>query len=173
MSGKLAGTAAGAVAAGAITAAGLCAAPAALAAAAATDVPCSVTALAADISSASSGETLSLAAGCVYDLTAGLPVISQDLTIDGNAATLERSDAAGTPAFVILQADGGALAISKLNFRNGKGAISVTGLTSLTVNGGTFTANTATYGGAIYDSPDGLTNGPELNLPYLGRWRQW
>src|ERR1700729_3485114 len=80
MSRKLARTAASAVAAGAITAAGLCAAPAALAA---TDVPCSVTALAADVSSASSGETLSLAAECVYDLTAGLPVISQDLTIDG------------------------------------------------------------------------------------------
>jgi hypothetical protein len=169
MSGKLARTAAGAVAAGAITAAGLCAAPAALAAAApaalaaaaATDVPCSVTALAADVSSASSGETLSLAAGCVYDLTAGLPVISQDLTIDGNAATLERSDAAGTPAFVILQADGGALTISKLNFRNGDGAISVTALASLTVNGGTFTANTADNGGAIYDNTDG--DGPEVN----------
>jgi predicted outer membrane repeat protein len=163
MNGKLARTAAGAIAAGAITAAGLCAAPPALAGAAATDVPCSVTVLAADVSSASSGETLSLAAGCVYDLTAGLPVISQDLTIDGNAATLQRSDATGTPAFVILQADGGALTISKLNFRNGNGAISVTGLTSLTVNGGTFTANTATYGGAIDDIPLGDMDGPEVN----------
>jgi hypothetical protein len=86
-------------AAGATVALSLGCAPAALAApapAVVVHVPCSAAALAADLASAANGETLSLAASCKYVLTAALPDISQNLTIDGNQATLERSAASGT-----------------------------------------------------------------------------
>jgi len=162
MHGKLARTAARVAAAGAITAAGLGCAQVAQAAPAVVHVPCSARTLAADIASASSGEELSLAPSCVYRLTAGLPVVSQDLTILGNRATLERSYAPATPAFTILQADAGALTVSKLNFRHGNGAIAVTGAATLTVNGGTFAGNTAADGGAILDNSTG-GNGPQVN----------
>ncbi|HTZ25750.1 MAG TPA: hypothetical protein VMC83_17285 [Streptosporangiaceae bacterium] len=106
------------------------------------------------MSSAASGETLSLKARCIYQLRAGLPTVSQDLTIVGNGATLERSDAPDTPAFTILSvADSIAVAVSDLNFANGDGAISVTGgSTNLTVQGGRFTDNHGVTGGAIYDN---------------------
>jgi predicted outer membrane repeat protein len=134
---------------------------------------CGTADLVAAVSSASEGETLSLAAGCTYVLTAGLPLISVDLTIDGNGATLERSTAAGTPPFAIL-ATSGTDTVDDLNFTNGDGAI-VGGGGELTVQGGTFldnsdsaifyrgfgsgpdvtgatfTGNTGTAGGAIYD----------------------
>jgi len=161
MHGKLVRTAARAVAVGAILAAGLGSAQEAQAASAVVHVPCNPATLAADVASASSGARLSLAPSCVYHLTAGLPVVSQDLTISGNRATLERSYAPGTPAFTILQAGGGALTVSKLNFRNGNGAIAVTGDATLTVKGGTFARNMAGNGGAIYDV--GGVNGPQVN----------
>jgi predicted outer membrane repeat protein len=140
----------------AVAAAGLWPAQVAQAASASAvvDVPCSATSLASDMSSATSGETLSLMARCIYRLTAGLPVISQDLTIVGNGATLRRSDAPATPAFTILSvADSSTVAVSDLNFVNGDGAISVTGgSTSLTVQGGRFAGNKAANGGAIYNN---------------------
>jgi predicted outer membrane repeat protein len=119
-------------------------------AATAVAVPCSATALASAVASAVSGTTLSLAASCVYTLTAALPEVSQDLTITGNRATLQRSYAAGTAAFTILTVAGsGILAVSELNFRHGDGAIAAVDDGQLTVNGGTFTGNAATDGGAI------------------------
>src|ERR1700728_1286912 len=54
------------------------------------------------VSGAASGATLSLAKGCTYVLTAALPTVAQDLTINGNEATLKRSTAVGTAAFTIL-----------------------------------------------------------------------
>jgi hypothetical protein len=56
-----------------------------------TSVPCNAGTLASDIAGAASGATLGLAAHCTYTLTAALPTVSQNLTIKGNAATLERS----------------------------------------------------------------------------------
>ncbi len=126
------------------------------------DVPCSAAALAAGISGASDGAALSLAPLCVYRLTAALPAVSQSLTIHGNAATLERSTAPGTPSFTILTvATGGSLTVSGLSFRNGGagrggpvsdtpagGALNNAG-DSLSVTGGTFYGNTAEVGGAI------------------------
>jgi predicted outer membrane repeat protein len=150
-------------AAAAIMAGGLWSAPVARAAAAFVQVPCDATMLASDMAAAANGETLSLAARCVYHLTSGLPAVSQDLTILGNRATLERSYAPGTPAFTILQVDAGDVAVSSLNFRHGYGAITVSpgkpgvGSPSLTVSGGAFTANTAVNGGAIHnDTAAGL-----------------
>jgi predicted outer membrane repeat protein len=131
---------------------------------AATDVvavPCGPAALAAGITGANSGETLFLAPFCTYEMTAALPAISQDLTIAGNGATIERSFAPGLPDFSILTVSPGAdLAIGDLNFRNGGsgesgapadgsagGAIDNSG--NLTVTGGNFTGSSAADGGAI------------------------
>jgi hypothetical protein len=50
--------------------------------------------------------------------------------------------------------------VSALNFRNGHRAITVSGTASLTVNGGTFSGNTAVDGGAILDRSDG--DGPKV-----------
>jgi predicted outer membrane repeat protein len=123
--------------------------------AAVTDVPCSVPALVSAVSGAASGETLSLASYCLYRLTAGLPVISQTLTIDGNNATLKRSTAKAIGPFVILRANGGGLTINALNFRNGDNAITLTGEAALTLTGGKFIGNSGTDGGAIYDFTGG------------------
>jgi predicted outer membrane repeat protein len=112
-------------------------------------VPCNATSLASTISSAASGETLSLTPYCQYQIKAALPVVGQDLSIAGHWATLRRSHAPGTPAFTILSVDAGTLAVSDLNFSNGNGAISATENGSITVQGGTFSGNSAADGGAI------------------------
>jgi predicted outer membrane repeat protein len=152
MSGKLATVAAAASVAAAMAAGWL---PGHAAAAAqpgdtVVHVPCDPAALASDIAGAAQTETLDLAAGCVYQLTQGL-VTNGGLTlnIEGNGATLERSYAAGTPSFTILQDNEYGLTTTSLNFRNGRGAIYVSPGKSLTVEGGTFSANSADSGGAI------------------------
>ena len=146
------------VAVAAITTVGLAAGPGLAQAAesrpaapASTSVPCNAATLASDIAGAASGATLGLAAHCTYTLTAALPAVSQDLTIKGNAATLERSSSA--PAFTILSQTGGTLSVSNLNFTDGQGAIAVND-GNLTVNGGKYTGNQASKGGAI-DLADG------------------
>lgn len=90
-----------------------------------------------------------LAAHCTYVLTSALPTVTQNLTINGNAATLERSTAPGTPAFTSLTVASGTLSLSKLNFTGGDGALLLTKTGNLTVNGGTFSQNQAPEGGAI------------------------
>jgi hypothetical protein len=127
---------------GAIAAACLGSAPAADAASAVVRVPCSSPALSGDLENISSGETLRLAARCVYQLATALPAITTPLVIKGNGATLEPRSAPAAPAFTLLEVNGGTLTVSNLNFRNGDGGISVTGEGQLTVNGGTFTGNT-------------------------------
>ena len=126
-------------------------------------VPCRATALTADLAAASSGETLRLAPSCRYVLTAALPLIRENLTILGEGATLERSYAPGTPDFTILTVWSGKVNIQRLNFRHTDseygGAID-NGVSDefasvLTVSGGTFSDNTAGFGGAIYNSPGG------------------
>src|ERR1017187_53004 len=69
-------------------------------------VPCSASALASDISAATSGETLLLTPGCTYYLHSALPDITTDLTIEGYGATLQRSYAPDTPDFTILTVSG-------------------------------------------------------------------
>ncbi|HTZ22385.1 MAG TPA: right-handed parallel beta-helix repeat-containing protein [Streptosporangiaceae bacterium] len=135
------------------------AAPAAAAPAAATvRVPCSPAALSSAITGAVSGETLVLSASCRYVLTAALPPVAVSLTVRGNDATLERSPAAGTPAFGILTVTGPQsgpgttdVSVSHVTFRNGSaGAITIPSAEqapgTLTVTSDTFTGNT---GGAI------------------------
>jgi hypothetical protein len=107
-----------------------------------------VSALAAAMSSFSPGDTLSLAPDCVYHLSQALPVVSQDLTVAGNGAMLERSYESGTPAFTILTISGGAVTISNLEIRNGDNGITVSGPnTAITVNDSVFVNNHGTDGG--------------------------
>ncbi|HTZ28741.1 MAG TPA: right-handed parallel beta-helix repeat-containing protein, partial [Streptosporangiaceae bacterium] len=138
-------------------------APATIAATSPADVsvPCRAATLAADLSAATGGETLQLEPSCRYVLTAALPAIRENLTIQGNGATLERSYAAGTPDFTILTVWAGDVDIRQLNFRHGdsesggaidSGGVVVEATSSVTVTGGTFTDNTASAGGAIYNN---------------------
>lgn len=122
-------------------------------------VPCSATALASAITSASNGEILQLTRFCTYQLTAPLFPISTNLTIRGNQATIERSLAPSTPDFTILDVPlGDELTIRYLTFRDAVaneqgagGAIENAG--SLTITGGSFVGNrTIGYGGAIDNS---------------------
>ncbi|MGH7138967.1 MAG: hypothetical protein ACREHD_24745, partial [Pirellulales bacterium] len=56
-----------------------------------------------------------------YGTTAnGLPQITGNVTIDGNGATLERSSAAGTPAFRLLDLQSGELTLNNLTIANGE-----------------------------------------------------
>jgi hypothetical protein len=126
-------------------------------------VACKTAALISAISGASSGEKLRLASGCTYQLTAPLPGIHTGLTIVGSGATLERSEAAGTPDFTILTVDAGDVNLVDVNFRNGggsyygyyfyTGAIDNEG-GNITVLGGTFTGND---GSAIANGSGTLT----------------
>jgi hypothetical protein len=127
-------------------------------------VPCNTPALISAIAGAGSGEKLHLAFGCTYRLTAPLPDIDTGLTIAGFGATLERSEAAGTPDFTILTVAAGDVNLSDVNFRNGggindggeslyTGAIDNKG-GNITVLGGTFTGNN---GGAITNGSGTLT----------------
>jgi hypothetical protein len=104
-------------------------------------VPCNSAALAAAITSAALGETLRLTASCRYVLTVALPAIGGDLTIAGNGATLQRSAAAGTPAFALLTATAGNLTVSRLNFRNGSGG-------AISYQSGTSAGGSVTVSGA-------------------------
>jgi hypothetical protein len=162
MRGKLARIAACAVAAVSTGIWGLVPAQAARASSDIVTVPCSVHALVLAMNNISSGEVLSLASNCTYLLTQGLPVVSEDLTISGNGATLQRSYAPGTPAFVILTSDAASLTVSRLSFRNGDGGIAMDHGGELTVNGGTFTGNTSADGGAI-SQPSAGGNGPVVS----------
>ena len=126
-------------------------------------VACKTAALISAISGASSGEKLQLASSCTYRLTAALPDIHTGLTIAGSGATLERSEADGTPDFTILTVDAGDVNLVDVNFRNGggsndgyylyTGAIDNEG-GNITVLGGTFTGNN---GGAFTNGSGTLT----------------
>jgi predicted outer membrane repeat protein len=142
-------------------------------------VPCNTPALTSALSGASNGEKLQLAFGCTYQLTAPLPIIDTNLTIVGLGATLERSEADGTPRFTILTVDGGDVTFVEVNFRNGSGYRNDCGVIhgdcgdvngaysagaianeggSISVLGGTFTDNySENYGGAIANDDGTLT----------------
>jgi autotransporter family porin len=121
-------------------------------------VPCNAAALPTAISDAASGATLYLTSGCTYVLTAGLPAITDTLTIDGRGATVERSYASGTKDFSIftVNAVGGDLNLNNVNVRHGGGetdgyggAINSSG--SVAIDGGTFRNSDGNYGGTIYN----------------------
>ena len=131
---------------------------------------CSVTSLISAISTANStpaDSSISLASGCVYSLTAannatdggtGLPVITGQVSIQGNSATITRSATAAFRLFDV--ASGGSLSLSGLTLSNGLANDGVSGGGAifshgpLTVSRTTFSGNSApaatgTSGGAI------------------------
>lgn len=144
------------------------------------DVPALITAITTSNSN-NQPDTIELAAGCTYTLTAvhntfgspnGLPVISVDgssvnsLTINGNGATIER--ATGSPQFRFLYLNGTfanilVVTINDLTFRSGdtdndEGGAMLARRSGLTLNRVTFANNRATYdGGALVARDSGLT----------------
>jgi predicted outer membrane repeat protein len=119
-------------------------------------VPCSTTALDADISAAVSGEQLNLSQGCDYHLGGALPDITTHLTIDSFGATLER-DGDAADFTILTVSEGGVLNLLDVSFRDGGGsdhlyAGAIYNDGTVYVQGGTFTGNTSDeYGGAIYN----------------------
>jgi hypothetical protein len=122
--------------------------------------------LKAAITGAAADDTISLAAGCTYTLTAadntdaafgdnGLPLINKELTIEGNNATITRATGQ-TPNFRIFDvAAATKLTIDRLTLSNGSlngahgGAVLVKSAAKLTVTNSTLSGNVATIGGAI------------------------
>ncbi len=119
---------------------------------AAVQVPCSVTALASAMSKANSGDTLSLAAGCVYR-QATLPAVTGNLTITGNGATLRDSGN-------LTVGPSNTLTVTGLNFRRTR--IVITGAGRADITGGTFTGATGTDGGAIEDDSTSALGGLQV-----------
>ena len=74
---------------------------AAIPAATSATVPCRTQRLDQAIANAPANATLGLTAGCTYRLSAALPTIDRNLTIDGNGATITRSS--GTFTMVTVQ----------------------------------------------------------------------
>lgn len=93
----------------------------------------------------------------------GLPVITTDMTINGNGATIRRSDAAGTPDFRIMAVDPGVrLTLRDTTISNGHiydengGGIYSKG--TLIVEGSTVTGNYGGAGGGIFAQTLTLTD---------------
>lgn len=103
----------------------------------------------------SGSDTLNLAAKATYTLTAknntnegsnGLPLVTSVITINGNGATIKRSNAAGTESFRLLRIVNGNLTLNNLRLSGGK----VTGDTVYgggISNNGTLTLNNSTVSG--------------------------
>ncbi|MGZ8226535.1 MAG: choice-of-anchor Q domain-containing protein [Methylococcaceae bacterium] len=112
----------------------------------------------------SGADTLALVAGSVTTLTAvnnntvgpnGLPTITSPITITGNAPTIERSSASGTPTFRLFNiAKTGSLTLNNVKLTRGKitgfsgGAIRNEGIFSL-INSTVTSNSTDKDGGAI------------------------
>lgn len=115
-----------------------------------------------------------LAASAIYTLTVvdntdpshgpnGLPVITSDITIDGNGSTLIRSTTDGIPEFRFFQVEsGGWLRLRHVTLSNGKVASGYLGGAIFNQNGGTVTITSSTLsansadnnGGAIFNNQD-------------------
>jgi predicted outer membrane repeat protein len=152
---KTARWAAGGAAAAATVAAGMMAAPPAMAVAT-IPVPCSVAALNAAIALAPSNAILVLKSGCVYRLTAALPTITRNLTIDGSNDTIT----AFTGNYTILTNNGANVALSQLRitdaFHSGPGALAGaifnTGGGALSLTSVTLAGNTGPSGGGVFNN---------------------
>jgi hypothetical protein len=123
-------------------------------------------------------DTINLPAGSTFTLDSirsvlhgnnGLPVISSKITIEGNGATIERSDAGGTPQFRILAVDGsgtnnGDLTLKEATIRGGDivpdadsggGVYNFEG--TVTIQNSTISGNSAQFGGGVYASGGTVT----------------
>ncbi|MET7904737.1 hypothetical protein [Streptomyces sp. NPDC005336] len=143
-------------------------------------IACDVPALQAAIVAANvSGGTIDLAPNCVYSVTDAqaigdnaMPVIINDVTINGFNSTIERAAAAATD-FRIFQVDGpsGKLTLNRVNVRNGHFA---DGGGILVNPGGTLILNAATVlkenladglGGAILNDGAPSSSTPAAKSP--------
>ena len=151
-----------AVAVGGTVAVGMSFAPAALAVPATTvAVPCNAATLASDVAAAGPGQVLSLA-GCQYNLSGTLKV-NTTLTLRGSRKTTLVGGGSGSKFSILTVGPSGDVTTSNVSFNSGYaptglgahggGAIYNDLGGSVTVNGGTFSSNTAAStqdGGAIY-----------------------
>jgi len=80
-------------------------------------VPCSTASLGAAIASAPGNAILVLRPGCVYRLSAALPSVTRDLTIDGNGDTITRQSG----SFTVLTDVGVNLALKRISITNANG----------------------------------------------------
>ncbi|MCX4630075.1 hypothetical protein [Streptomyces sp. NBC_01443] len=123
------------------------------------------------------GGTVNLKPGCTYTLTDttppnddnGLPVITNNVTINGNGDTITRAATAANFRFFEIDGPNGNLTLNTLTLSNGHassslgngrgGAVWLSGAgPALTLNSTTLTTNTAdTYGGAI-DNDNGAVS---------------
>jgi len=118
-----------------------------------------------DANSTQGADEIVLAANATYTLTTedndsnGLPIITSEITITGNGATITRD--AGAPEFRILEiGDGGSLTIDSVTISNGvayEGGGIYVDSASLTMINSTVTGSTSFYGGAIYNDVGSLT----------------
>lgn len=135
-------------------------------------VACDPNALIAAIITANANgqaDTLDLTPGCTYTLTSaksnayggsGLPMITSDITINGNGAIIERSTASDTPEFRIFNVENTTLplVLNDVQIRNGHSSVFSGGAifakdASVIINNSTLTDNTSSMqGGAIYAS---------------------
>jgi chitodextrinase len=147
-------------------------------AASAASIPCTTTDLIGAISAANSGGgTVTLAAGCTYTLTAvnnstdggtGLPVITGNLSIAGNGATITRSTASGTPTFRLFDvASSGSLTLDSLTLSNGQLASNGTTGGAGIYNHGNLTVSGTTFSGNASPSPNGVSGGAVSNSGQL------
>jgi predicted outer membrane repeat protein len=146
------------------------------------NVPCSTSALITNMTNPHNDTFLTLANNCTYTLTspymetgAGLPAVTNELTIIGHANTwIKRSTAEGTDGFTIFAVNGvpsnaGDLTLDDVNLANGGGTgAEDLGVTSggainndegtVTINNGTFSDNSARcMGGAIFNEGTDLS----------------
>ena len=140
---------------------------------AAAAIPCNTTALISAVQTASGGGTIILSSGCTYNLTVvnntadggtGLPVITGNVTMQGNGATITRSAVANTPHFRMFDVTkSGTLTLNGVTLSNGivdnnaQGGGAVFNYGTLAVSGSTFAGNSnpatnGNSGGAIENS---------------------
>jgi uncharacterized repeat protein (TIGR01451 family) len=118
----------------------------------------------ADCAAGSGADTIELASGASYTLTAvhnnsggnnGLPVISSTITVNGHVATIARSTAVTVTFRFFNVATAGQLTLNEITFRNGSGgtggAIVNSGV--LMVNDSDFRNNNGGFGAAIFNNP--------------------
>jgi len=158
--------------------------PIAPAHAATINVPCGdVAALIAAINTANgdgAADTINLADSCIYTLTAadngsggdanGLPIITTEITLDGNGSTIQRSSAEGTASFRLVRvAVGGILNVYSTTLTNGLafqgGGIYNAGTTLFNVVyvDGNHVVNFQSEGGGIYNSGHLTILGSQVN----------
>ncbi len=129
-------------------------------------VTCDVTELINAINTANGNgqpDTINLALGCTYTLAAanhthptlgatGVPIITSQITINGNGATIERSS--GDDFRIFHVASGGDLTLNNVSITNGDpgsergGGVYNEG--TLDISNSAVYSNTATYGGGVY-----------------------